>query len=884
MNINIRKSLNVENRRLLRPTKIVIVISAIFFVTILLLGRIINVSFVSSRLNNFTTQYRLILPTTEAAKEGDAFTERQRHIREIEEKVSAASSQFSDYRLYRAESLQLHQKQTDTVVNVLVESSSANPELIPFNLQEGKWPSQDDEITIPKVLAEYYNIKLGDEVMLGYGINDKILTYRVSGLTNAEQNKFEYSGFIVNNFDKFAELTENQIPLNEPRYLYFNPSTNFDKNTLIKQFPGADLQNLGQATTEEFKNFFGEKTFINPTTAMGIVFALLAVVISCMVIANTFQVLVAQQRKTFALLRAISASRRQIYRLVLIEGLRLGFIYSTIGAVIPWLAVFALGHFMPQFSGSALPQYLISPILILTLATTLSVMGAARSTNSVRPVEALQPLELAVKPQKIKKIGKGLLIFVLISLTLVILDYVHIYLYDFSALSTSEHAGISDSQQVSIMGIRFVGGLVVSFMLFIGIAVSTRYWLPQILKIVGQWFERRNPSAALASANIQLNPRRTGVTGTALIIGITLLTTMVTGSTLVSKTFNQFVDKLLPFDIEITDNRQEAKNKVDHLLRDNKGLIIDSAKIERTEMKVSAVDNGQPEDGAQEHVPTLSVAAADPSELNKILHFTFPDMSPDTIYFGENTYRSIQNYYAPNLKPGDELVLHYGGYNSDLYSVKVKTVLDPKLNNFERFYGDRVWTLFSTVKGAEKDVNHSWWFKVDDKEQSVKLIELSDQMNRDFEYLTGGLLLRLKVTRVLFIISLVLGSLILVSLLIALIGVSNNMILSVIQRREEIASLRIIGMTKQQLRRSLLYESLLICMVTIVVGLLLGLFFGTFGYQIIFGQLLGRMKLAFNLWLIPASLLIGVLSAWLASVAPTRRALGLSPIEALQDV
>ena len=76
--------------------------------------------------------------------------------------------------------------------------------------------------------------------------------------------------------------------------------------------------------------------------------------------------------------------------------------------------------------------------------------------------------------------------------------------------------------------------------------------------------------------------------------------------------------------------------------------------------------------------------------------------------------------------------------------------------------------------------------------------------------------------------------LIAVAVLIALVGVANTLSLSVIERTRESATLRAIGMTRGQLRRSLAVEALLLSLVSGVVGVVLGTLFGWLGSYMVF--------------------------------------------------
>ncbi len=108
-----------------------------------------------------------------------------------------------------------------------------------------------------------------------------------------------------------------------------------------------------------------------------------------------------------------------------------------------------------------------------------------------------------------------------------------------------------------------------------------------------------------------------------------------------------------------------------------------------------------------------------------------------------------------------------------------------------------------------------------------------------------------------------------VSVLIVLIGVANGFSLSVIERTRESATLRAIGMTKGQLRRSLAVESLILSVTSTIAGLAVGAFFGWFGSVIVLKGVFGGLVFSFN-WGISAGaiLLISVVTALISSVAP----------------
>lgn len=122
------------------------------------------------------------------------------------------------------------------------------------------------------------------------------------------------------------------------------------------------------------------------------------------------------------------------------------------------------------------------------------------------------------------------------------------------------------------------------------------------------------------------------------------------------------------------------------------------------------------------------------------------------------------------------------------------------------------------------------------------------------------------------------------SALIAAVGMVNNLSLSVLQRTRELGLLRALGFTTGQVRRMIVAESAQLTVAAVLVGLVLGIFYGWAGAQSLLGSLDGSP--GFVLPVVPLPLLgIVVLAAVVltvvASVAPSRRATRTPPVVAL---
>lgn len=122
------------------------------------------------------------------------------------------------------------------------------------------------------------------------------------------------------------------------------------------------------------------------------------------------------------------------------------------------------------------------------------------------------------------------------------------------------------------------------------------------------------------------------------------------------------------------------------------------------------------------------------------------------------------------------------------------------------------------------------------------------------------------------------------SALIAAVGLINTLSLSVLQRRRELGLLRAVGLGIRQLRAMILAESAQLTVTSVLLGLLLGTFYGWCGAQSLLGSSSGVPGIVAPgvPWATLAATAIAAAAlAVIAAVAPTRRATRVPPVEAL---
>lgn len=123
-----------------------------------------------------------------------------------------------------------------------------------------------------------------------------------------------------------------------------------------------------------------------------------------------------------------------------------------------------------------------------------------------------------------------------------------------------------------------------------------------------------------------------------------------------------------------------------------------------------------------------------------------------------------------------------------------------------------------------------------------------------------------------------------VSALIAAVGLVNALSLSVMQRTRELGLLRALGFSRAQLRRMILAESVQLTATAVLVGLVLGTFYGWAGAQSLLGSATGMPGIVAPgvPWVVIAVVVgAAALLTVIATIAPARRATRVTPITAL---
>ncbi|MCG2800221.1 MAG: FtsX-like permease family protein [Cellulomonas sp.] len=825
------------------PAGLAIALGTAFVAATLVAGNVMT----RSTYDGVSAQYgQADLVVSPPASGGALFTEADlADVRDTTGVTSAAGLQIAAVQL----------KNGTRQVSQLVIPVTEDPDLSPLTIAEGAAPTTDSQIALPAATAHRLDVAIGDTVTASWqtAVSDTdeqassepvTSTVTVTGLVDDPSSAYTQSGgaalatpsatatWAANTAGSFSSLLVATADVEATRTL------------LEERMPeGSLVRTRDEAAADTVANL---SNGANQVVAVVLGFAAVALLVAALVIANTFQVIVAQRTRTLALLRCVGARRSQLRGSVLLEGLVLGLGASFVGVIaglgLAQAALFVLGR---MDLGVPLPGTLpltvwtlVLPLLVGTAVTVGACLVPARAATRVPPVAALRPAETPALDS-----GAGRLRAVL-ALVLTIGGGLVLAIATFTILADPE--GSSD-RALQILGIAVLGGAVS----FIGVLVGAVLWIPRVIAGVGHLMNRFGPAARLAAANTGRNPRRTAATSTALLIGVTLVVTMSTGAATARAAVTDLLDSHFPVDLvaeAVDDGTAPAQLSTASI-----DAITD---VDGIAQAISVRTTAATLDGAPVTVYALTAEQA---------HDIFRDQSlSEALAAGEVVVPASAAQDATSLAstthPEGVAVSAVGGAVGSGVVIAPTTLLD-QLDPAAPVTA--VWGRFSS-----------------DAEPITVLQEAQDSVTEAPVQVSSAAAERATYERIVDTLLGIVVGLLAVAVLIALIGVTNTLSLSVLERRRESATLRAVGMTRGQLRGTLAAEGMVIAGVSAVLGAVLGLVYGWAGSAIIFG-LATRVRLAVP-WSDLATVLVVALAAGLAaSVLPARSAANTPPVAAL---
>ncbi|WEV47369.1 FtsX-like permease family protein [Bifidobacterium sp. ESL0690] len=895
-----------KSGKMLIPAGIAILIGTAFIAATFLFGSSMNDSLRTQLTAQFGQANYIIAPADELkAQTTDTDSDMKTvddlkldHIRSIDGVTGATASISSEAEF-------LHGSKH---VSGMTTTTSSDPKLMLVGIVQGRQPSADDEIALPRGIAQKLGVGIGDQITVNSKTSSQQgaqasggqnRSVKVVGLSDDPRGAFSfYGGGAVVSDNIMASLNGVRSFGRIPAFailLSIDPSKSDAAVKTIK----ADLPHYytidsrAKIGDDAMKAMSASST--TPVTMFLTAFGILAMLVAALVIANTFQVMVAQRRRTLALLRTIGATKGQLYRSVLLEAAFVGLIASLLGiaAGIGLMQLMCSTNFMT--GGGARMRLVLSwqafviPLVFGVVMTILASLTSARSATSVTPLEALRPMELSDDRRRAGRV-RGV-----IGVLMLVLGAVFIAVGASrmpKILNDNVTNGDDKTYELALLGA--VGGCA---LLFVGLAVTATFWMPVLMRGVGVLVSHLGPSTKIADANIQKNPRRVAATGVALLIGVTLVSTIATGAACGKATLDGALDSRYSVDMvaEGPGLNQKTADKLAKVKGVSEALYAPTAVV-------------QAKDSGHLNTPMLVVGVRSTQQLQQVMHADLSgakldgdtaimpktsastgkklDVADGTVKLTPQSEEQGENTKSTNAN-GSTDAKHVGSSATRSFTVRQVDYRSISKNYAAVAFVD----IAHFDNGSLPSTGHIELMKIGGAagsgQQGDSLADVFERAQSVTEgsgavALSGPIAERQQWDESIDQIMTLLVALLAVAVLIALIGVANTLSLSVIERTRESATLRAIGMTRGQLKRSLACEALLISLVSGVAGVVLGTAFGWLGSYMVF-SLYGKTVYLFDWKFNGAVLLIAALAALVSSIFPARRAVKTPPVAALAE-
>ena len=317
-----------------------------------------------------------------------------------------------------------------------------------YELIEGRYPENDNEIVISNKIKLKGKYKVGDVINLNVGdrvdgegyplynsnpyleenaeeiINSSLKSYKIVGIVYKESVDNENYGITTNTTSKKLDA---YISLKKP-YDYEKSicellgASSYDEIGTDKKFNYDYQINNELLRWEALK--FSNSTFSTLMTIAGVVIFII-IFTSAFCIRNSFAISTTEKMKMYGMLASIGATKKQIKKSVLYEGFILGMIAIPLGILCGLLAVFILikivnillGDFLfNSIDGIVFKVSILSIIISIVLGFItiyFSVISSAKKASKVSPIDNLRSsndIKIDAKklhtPKIIKKIFK----------------------------------------------------------------------------------------------------------------------------------------------------------------------------------------------------------------------------------------------------------------------------------------------------------------------------------------------------------------------------------------------------------------------------------------------------------------------------------------------
>lgn len=711
--------------------------------------------------------------------------------------------------------------------------------LNPFELSDGRAPSGRSEVVIDRGSAKLGDLQLGDRAtVLSQAGSTAVTVVGIASFGDADSPAG--ASYALFDLDTAQELVAEPGRIDGVRVAAAPGVSEDDLATRIAAAVQGDLEVLtGAELTAEDQDAVAAGLGFFSTFLL--TFALVALFVGSFLIYNTFTILVAQRGRETALLRAIGASRRQVLASVLGEAVAVGVVASVVG-VIAGIGVAGMLKGLLAAMGIDIPAdglvvardtVVVSMVTGVVVSVASGVLPARRAARTA-PIAAMQALQTETgggRRRLATGAGTG------------------------TIGAAAMAAGLFGGAGVAAVGLG-------AALVFVAVATLGPALARPITAALGAPLRRvAGLPGALGRENAMRNPRRTSATASALMIGVGLVGTITVLASSAKASVDATIEASFSGDV-VVDTGAMGGATLSPALAEEIAALSEVETV--TSLRTTTVEI----DGdATQLVGAAANVVSDMFDLGS---------TEGSIADLDARHIAVSSSQADDagLAVGDELRVRFADTGIQILQIGAvytdDTVAGPYLVDLTAFEANVADQLDAKVFATIADGVSLDAAKAAIEEAAAVYPQAVVQDREEFAAAAGE-----HIDQMLNLVY----ALLLLAIVIALIGIANTLVLSVVERTRELGLLRAVGMSRRQLKATVRWESVLVALLGTILGLAVGTAFGWALVQALSAQ-------GIDVFVVPAGQLLFIaalaaLAGVVAAILPARRAARLDVLRAI---
>lgn len=260
---------------------------------------------------------------------------------------------------------------------------------------EGRTPINENEVIINTAYKRILNLNVGDEIKLKDNEeNSNVL--KIVGIEEGTSYTSDLAIGLMGYFD------DSNLEENLDYTLYVNLKSKKNKQQIISKIMeenNIDYKNKSDNHEILYLTGNGGNDYVSSSLNKMAIFVIITIMIcTIVVIYNSFNISVIERIRYFGILKAIGATPKQIRRIIFKEGFLMGIIALPLGCIIGFLSlkygikIFIGGTlmFIEDFKVGFYPSIILGTALLVAITILLSIIGPARKANKISAVDAIR--------------------------------------------------------------------------------------------------------------------------------------------------------------------------------------------------------------------------------------------------------------------------------------------------------------------------------------------------------------------------------------------------------------------------------------------------------------------------------------------------------------